>query len=688
MSTEADYADLPMEIILQIMDYLNPGDLLEASLTCKRWFNASLHPKFMSRIQIVFDKLQDPSALNAFAAKMRYYTKIYLNEVDLEQTNLNFWNCFGQYFTDVIFNSCELREKTFNAILRQLKNLESLEINNCRELFMSGRLFKDLNDREAISCVNVKHISLKHNRYLSDALFSRIMSTMKNVESFNLSGCHISFHGGLFRKFYPPNQQEIGASENVLTFYYIIKFIESHAKHLKCLDLSETLIDGNALTTLAQVNNLKLEKLILKSCDQLTNSGISSFVCFQNTLMVLDLSHSVRLTDPSVIQICKTLTQLKTLKLRRCRALTDQSIKEIRLLKQLECLDISECDVITSKGFIEGIANEPNDSMIELHVSALNICQSAVIKVAECLKNLRLLDLSFCKNAVTNLALQVIFKHLLKLRNLNLEFCDMISDAGICGMEMQSQMRIYEQTSNSKQNVKSDSSPNTSQEIDNSHDELDQPIERINRQSFHISLRSRAEEEIVNDAKRKRIMLHMYEQPINCTQYQMNCTQYSIARLKGLRSLNVASCNRISDVSLKYAFEFRELETLSLSKCQQISAIGIEYVVIKCPSIKVLNLSDCHNLTDPAIEMISKKLRRLTHLHLERCSQLTDSSLDSIAMHCKRIKFLDVRGCRSICSEPNLRLDNLRSMQRILISKPGPYQMQKQPKAPPMPPPF
>lgn len=258
-------------------------------------------------------------------------------------------------------------------------------------------------------------------------------------------------------------------------------------------------------------------------------------------------------------------------------------------------------------------------------------------------------------------------------------------------MEMAGQVEKYEQTLDRQQNTKSDSNPNTSQETDNNRDELDQPVEqveRVNHQSFHISLRSRAEEDIVNDAKRKKIMLNMYEQPIN--KDQINCTRYSIARLKGLRSLNVASCNRLSDVSLKYAFDFIELESLSLSKCQQISAMGIEYVLIKCPSIVRLNLSDCHNLTDKAIEMISAKLKRLTYLHIERCSQLTDLSLDSIALNCKRLKYLDVRGCRSICSEPNLRLDSLRSMQRILMSKPGPYlrPFEKQPKAPPMPPSF
>lgn len=223
------------------------------------------------------------------------------------------------------------------------------------------------------------------------------------------------------------------------------------------------------------------------------------------------------------------------------------------------------------------------------------------------------------------------------------------------------------------------------------NDEVDQPmyhmIEPMNRHPYQISLRSRAEEDIVNDAKRKRIMLHMCEQPVS--KEEINCSPYSIARLKGLRSLNLASCNRISDVSLKYAFKFNELETLSLAKCQQVSLTGIECIVVTCPSIKVLNLSDCHNLTDQAIDLISERMKRLTYLHIERCSQLTDFSLDSIALNCKRLKCLDVRGCRAMCSEPSLRLENLRSLQRILMSKPGPYIQTtgfgKQPKAPPMP---
>lgn len=259
-----------------------------------------------------------------------------------------------------------------------------------------------------------------------------------------------------------------------------------------------------------------------------------------------------------------------------------------------------------------------------------------------------------------------------------------ISDAGLTGLEMSGKVEKYERSQESSSNQSEASGAQANNDtVDIPNDLMPIPQEPVQRNPYQISLRSKAEEDIVNDAKRKKIMLHMCEQPLN--KEEINCSSYSIARLKGLRSLNLASCNRISDVSLKYSFDFLELEALSLSKCQQITVVGIECLLSKCPSIKILNLSDCHNLTDDAINLISAQLKRLTHLQLERCSQLTDYSLDSIAMNCKRLKSLDIRGCRSMSAEPNLKVENLRSLQRILMSKPGPYMALIKPKPPPIP---
>lgn len=283
-----------------------------------------------------------------------------------------------------------------------------------------------------------------------------------------------------------------------------------------------------------------------------------------------------------------------------------------------------------------------------------------------------------------------------------------ISDAGVTGMEMNSQVEGYEQTKSALEQRQDDAlenagpSNNHSSNNDerNAADVPDHPIEELRRgiqmsndfngacNPYQISLRSKAEETIVNDAKRKRCMLVMIDS--TWSKEKINCSPYSISRLCGLRYLNLASCNRITDVSLKSAFDFLNLKELSLSRCQQISAIGIESLTVKCPSIEVLNLGECHNLSDQAIEMITSQLKRLTRLHLERCSKLTDLSLDAIAINCKRLKHVDLRGCRSMGPEPNLRLEHIHSLHRILISKPGPYMIpfDRMPKCPPLPPRF
>lgn len=413
------------------MDFLHPSDIIEAGLTCRRWLEASMHEKFASKWELNFSRVHlgsncdISSPIQDFQSCDRIYSKINLHQVDFGQAD-EFWDIVGDHITSINFNNCDLREKIFNAIVKRLVNLESLKIDNCRELFMSGRLFKNASDLVAMNnaCKNVTSISLCNNRYLSDALFSRIVSAMPSIQRLDLSGCHISFHNGLYRKFYPASQQD--ASESVLTFYYIVQMIEARAARLKELNFSGTLLDGAALVKLTEVDSLRIERMHMRHCDQLTNVGICTFVQQQCELTELDLSMTVRLTDPSLIEICRCLRKLKVLRLRRCRAITDLSVKEIHQLKCLQVLDISECDAITSKGLFDGLLREQNRTMRELYASALNICEMAVIRIAECLPNLLVLDFSFCKNGVTDLGIQLIFKHLTRLRALNLEFCDKV----------------------------------------------------------------------------------------------------------------------------------------------------------------------------------------------------------------------------------------------------------------------
>lgn len=557
------------QTIIYIFQYLEPSDILAASLACRRFMDASQHTKFKNKIKINFAKLNccDQSLpCSLFLNSFRQFSNIYLNDMDFGQDSI-FWESMAANVNEITYNSCSIREKKFNEILKLLENLQTLKIEGCRELFMSGRLLdmdgENADDRKRIlkSCSNITKLAITDTRYLSDFVFNRIVSMTPELISLELTGCHISFHRGLYKKFYPNWVNT--ASDCVFTFHYIRDFIVRQATKLKSLNFSSSLIDGDALTELSEIDDLNLETIILRSCEQLTNAGIINLVRKKISLIELDLSFSVRLTDDVVNEICNCLPNLRILRLKRCRALTDQGIKTICNLIELEILDISECVNVTGDGIIKGVATKLNPKMKEIHFSALNICEKAVIKIAESFPNLLILDLSYCFNGVTELAIQMISKHLTKLRELYLDRCDKITDAAMTGMSMTQKIKDYK-------NLK----PEEEQQQQNGAEvAVVHPMERQfenfgDRNRAKISLGSRAEDEIVRDAKRKKVMLQMCED-VNVT--EDDWSGYSLKQLTGLRVLRIAACHKISDISLRFSFQFNELREISFARCQQVS---------------------------------------------------------------------------------------------------------------------
>lgn len=232
----------------------------------------------------------------------------------------------------------------------------------------------------------------------------------------------------------------------------------------------------------------------------------------------------------------------------------------------------------------------------------------------------------------------MVFRNLIWLRNLNLEMCERISDAGMTGAGMGDQIQRYIDTE------KPPPLQLTKDELIRAHieaNEAESPLEVVQRalhaheQNYYkISLGSKAEDEIKNDALRKQAMREICE--LNVSENQLS--GYSVAGLRGLRVLKLSGCIKISDVSLKYCFRFPELKELSLARCQQVTIEGIDALVQNCPSLEILDLSECHNISDKAIELVTIKLHRLSSLTLERCIQLTDFTLDYIVINCKNLR--------------------------------------------------
>lgn len=531
---------------------------------CRRWFDV-MQCLLSRRISVQKIGLLSDSTepLSTFLQSFQLYKSVSIDNVELGECE-QFWQMFRGHIEDLEIIDPEIKQRKFVQTVKYLTNLRSLRLVSCRDLFMSNKFLSSGESQEIlrVALKDLQHLGIVDNRYLSDAFFNRLTTMMPNLQSLDLTGCQISFHKGLYKKFYPNNNFQKGASESILTFHFVHDFINSNAASVKELNFSRTLIDGDALVQLTEIPELRLKKLYLSTCDQLTNTGLMALATSQTELDTLDVSSCARVTDQSLICFSQTLKSLQVLRVKLCRAVTDLSIAELNNLPQLEELDVSGCEV-TGQG-IEKLFKDENRTLKRIHMGALsNIHESSVVKLVEKCPNLTVLNLTSSRSGVTNRAAQAIFVHGTKLRELILDYCDNITDAGLLGMDLQA-----EDEKKSLENSVSNSS--------------------TTQNDFRISLRSRAEQEIVNDAALKNTMRTMCE----AQEGNINLSR-SIANLKGLTVLKLTGCNKVTDVSLLYCFKFLELRSLTLAKCHQV--IYRNKFMCSSLSLSTFSLADLHS---------------------------------------------------------------------------------------------
>jgi len=492
-----------------------------------------------SEVVVLQDDLTRP--LHVFENSLGMFLNFLFKEVELGKKLDKFWDRFCPQMRSLSMHKCVVSEKAFVDILLSCSHLEILNLNDCRELLMSGRVLERENDVNLLrmNLVNLKELSLASNRYLSDALFNRFVAIAPNLEDLSLSGCQISFHTGLCKRFYPGGISELDnimASESVLTFHNILKYIVSQTGKIQKLRFDHTLIDNSALSQLAEVPALHLRALHLNSCDQLNNTSILRLTEYQQTLTELNLCNCSRISDVALIAICHNLQNLSILNMQNCHAITNVGVAELHHLKKLVDLNLSHCIQVTGDGIEMGLCTFVNTKFRRLFLTALSLVERTVCHIAEYLPGLTHLDLGCCVSAVTDKSIQAICHYQVWLRSLKLTRCDKVTDAGLTGMGL----RAGESGETEQQKNKTEARELVENEISGMlsiGNGGGQHSDRLHK----ISLRSRAEQDIVNDAKRKKVILQMCEEQDS----EEVENGFSLARLKGMWSVLIFKYGRL-----------------------------------------------------------------------------------------------------------------------------------------------
>ncbi|XVF28473.1 hypothetical protein REPUB_Repub15cG0032400 [Reevesia pubescens] len=118
---------------------------------------------------------------------------------------------------------------------------------------------------------------------------------------------------------------------------------------------------------------------------------------------------------------------------------------------------------------------------------------------------------------------------------------------------------------------------------------------------------------------------------------------------KKLKNLTLSDCNFLGDKGLEaIATGCTELTHLEVNGCHNIGTIGLESVGKSCPRLSELSLLYCQRIGNFALHEVGRGCKYLQALHLVDCSSIGDEAICSIAKGCRNLKKLHIRRCYEV----------------------------------------
>ncbi|XP_060041348.1 F-box/LRR-repeat protein 2 isoform X2 [Erinaceus europaeus] len=582
---------LPLEMLTYILSFLPLPDQKEASLVNRAWYYAAQNAfrEANVRYNIPVSSASLPGIKNLGRRGISHVSLTNLDGSPASHQVLQFIAYhLGPNLQSLCLSECCPTEASFVALILGCPALRILDLSGCNSLFTSGTLLSqpEIAQRVQQALSRLQELNLGGLRDLVDLSFNRLSSCAPHLQHLSLAFCQLTFEQGPTHGSISPS----GSSPSQLSFNNLLKFVRERAGRLQSLNLSGTDLPPQALQALSQVAGLRLQKLSLHNCRDLSTEAVAALCRQQSGLTSLDLSGCSELADEALLAVCRGLRRLQHLGLRKLQRLTDAGCTALGALRELQSLDMGECCLVSGQELAQALSSvhgapPPMTSLILAYCSSLKDTSMQSLIPALGL-SLRVLDLSSCM-ALTSQTLQAICTCLTHLSVLRLAWCKKLHDWGLLGLE-----EPREETAQGPQ----------------PHQKLEHQI------------------------------------PIEALQPQGS----SLLMLQSLQELDLTACSKLTDASLAKVLQFPQLRQLSLSLLPSLTDKGLLAVARGCPSLEHLTLSHCNLISNEGWAQAASSWPRLQHLNLSSCSWLTEQTLDAIGQMCKQLRMLDVAMCPGI----------------------------------------
>lgn len=356
---------------------------------------------------------EDESPIAELKESNRIFTDITLYVVRFTDHNF-FWMDFGRFVKRLTLKMCIVKKDKFLSIIRYLPHLEELTLYDCNELL--NRWPEEDSDRYKPRLPRLKRINLQRITVLKPFVCDYLLDMAPNLETLEITECFKECADSVLRV--------------KMVDHCILSLVKRKYK-VKSLFLYGTPVDDLALTKLVNIDGLSLERFSLTFNGRISNPGMLDFLKIHSNMTVLDLSDSLNLLDYCLVIICQKMVHLRELRLKRCVMISDFGLKELAKLKKLMILDLTGCERITDKGIQKGLIGDSwsdwKENMREIYIGSNNGCSEFTLgMITGMFSHLTHLDVNSSTTCMTDYSMQLICKHLVLLRYLNLECCGQV----------------------------------------------------------------------------------------------------------------------------------------------------------------------------------------------------------------------------------------------------------------------
>ncbi|XP_014877023.1 EIN3-binding F-box protein 1 isoform X3 [Poecilia latipinna] len=416
--------ELPLEVLVYVLTFLHAADRKEASLVCRSWYAASQDLRFQKDVTFSFPASMAAQALVGRLARQQRCS-LRINQLDGFSVSrsllLQVGERLGPWLEGLALPGSSITEASLLALLPRLTALRRLDLRGLDSLFMSGAfLSREEHRRQVRSALSgLEELDLSDLRYLSDLTFTRLTGCTPHLRRLALAGCHIAF------EFDPYGGRPAGAGEDssaLLSLRNLRRLlVEQHAT-LRELDLSRTGVTPQSLRVIAQ------DTVVLSLSQLLADS-----------LLELDLTSCVNVTDLSVCAIATYLQRLQVLRLGWCREVSDWGLLGVAQESRSEQHNgtgdggPSFTRTFGNMGFFQPprMPFEERPKLVTLNQLQQLQQQRAGASLLQ-LQRLQELDLSACAKLTDCSITQVV--RFLELQRLSLCMLPELSDAGLAAV--------------------------------------------------------------------------------------------------------------------------------------------------------------------------------------------------------------------------------------------------------------